>query len=147
MTAFTGGRKIERRGSIQNYNFGVKASAVILQGALVQLIAGYAIDAKTGADSTEAGTLQTVGVAYDGGATGSGADGGVTVTVLSGEFKFKNSTSGDLITVADIGKVCYAADNQTVAKTSNTNVRAVAGRVTGVDSDGVWVRVGPGLAA
>lgn len=147
MTAFTGGRKIERRGPIMNYSFGIKASAVILQGALVQLIAGLAIDAKTGADSTEAGTLETVGVAYDAGATGSAADGGVLIEVQGGEFKFKNSASGDLIAIADIGNVCYAVDNQTVAKTSATNTRAVAGRITGVDSDGVWVRVGPGLAA
>ncbi|EGF92430.1 hypothetical protein ABI_08660 [Asticcacaulis biprosthecium C19] len=145
MTAITAPRKIIFRGSVVDHSFGVKASAVVLQSALVQLIAGYAIDGKTGADSTEAGTLQTVGVALET-VTGTAADGGAVVTVRSGEAKFANLT-GDLVTVAEIGKVCYLADNQTVAKTSNTNVRAIAGRVTGVDSDGVWVRVGVGLAA
>lgn len=147
MTAITAPRKIARRGPMVDYSYGIKATSVIIQSGLVVLLAGYAIGGRVGVDSTEAGTMQCVGVAAES-ATGGAADADVRIKVESGEFGFANSTSGDLITVADIGKVCYLADNQTVAKTSNTNVRCIAGRITGVDTDGtVWVRVGPGLAA
>jgi hypothetical protein len=148
MTALSAPRTIERRGPINTYGFGVKAGAVIIQGGLVCLLSGYAIAAKTGADSTEAGNMQCVGVAYEGGATGSATNGEIIVEVMSGEFPFKNSSAGDAITVTEIGKAVYVVDDQTVAKTSATNTRCIAGRVTGIDADGtVWVRVGPGLAA
>ena len=39
----------------------------------------------------------------------------------------------------DIGSDCYIVDDQTVAKTSGTNTRSVAGKVFDVDADGVWV--------
>ena len=147
MTALAAPRKIQRRGPVMDYSFGVKASAVIYQTGLVVLLAGYAIAGRAGVDSTEAGTMQCVGVSAET-VTGGAGNGDVAVKVTASEFGFKNSTSGDLITVADIGKVAYLVDDQTVAKTSNTNVRCIAGRITGVDSDGtVWVRVGPGLAA
>jgi len=148
MTALAAGRKIARRGSpVNHYGYPVKASAVIFQGGLVLLAAGNAIAGKTGADSTEAGTFQCVGISTET-VTGGAANGDKTVTVEEGQFPFFNSSAGDQITTSDIGKVCYVVDDQTVAKTSNTNVRAIAGRITGVDSDGtVWVRVGPGLAA
>ncbi len=149
MTALTSPRKIQRRGvELEPYSFDVKASSTILQTALVVLLAGVAIAGRAGVDSTEAGTMQCVGVAYNGGAVGGAADGDVKIEVSEGTFAFKNSASGDLITKAEIGKVCYVVDDQTVAKTSNTNVRCIAGRVKQVDSDGtVWVHVGPGLAA
>lgn len=54
-------------------------------------------------------------------------------------FAFGNSAAGDLITKADIGKSCYVVDDQTVAKTSNSNARPVAGKVFDVDEYGVWV--------
>ena len=148
MTALTAARKIQRRGRwVEVYGFPVAAGAVIFAGALVQLKSGYAIPGKTGADSTEAGLLQTVGVAIQS-VTGGAADGDKFIDVELAEWPMNNSTSGDLITRAEIGKVCYVVDDQTVAKTSNTNVRAIGGRITGVDSDGtVWGRFGPGLAA
>ena len=148
MTAMTVPRKISTRGQpINDYDFPVKASAVILQSALVVLAAGVAISGKTGADSTEAGTFQCVGVCQKT-VTGGVADGDTMVRVREAQYPFKNSTSGDLITAADIGKVAYLVDNQTVAKTSATSTRCIAGRITGVDTDGiVWVKVGPGLAA
>ena len=52
---------------------------------------------------------------------------------------FANSASADLISLADIGADCYIVDDQTVAKTSGTNTRSVAGKVFDVDADGVWV--------
>ncbi len=68
-----------------------------------------------------------------------GAAGAVTVRVKTGTFLFANSSSGDAITNADIGLDCYVVDDQTVAKTSGSSTRSVAGKVYLVDALGVWV--------
>lgn len=68
-----------------------------------------------------------------------GAAGGVQVAVRRGVFQFANSASTDLLANTDIGATCYIVDNQTVAKTSATNTRSVAGVVRSVDANGVWV--------
>lgn len=66
---------------------------------------------------------------------------GVTaVPYKRGVFRFANSTSADLITVTEIGTVCYVVDDQTVAKTDGTATRSAAGVVVDVDAQGVWVR-------
>lgn len=73
-----------------------------------------------------------------------GAAGDKRVNARFGVFKFSNSTSTDLITTADVGSQCYIVDDQTVAKTSNTNARITGGIIIDVESDGVWVSCGPG---
>jgi hypothetical protein len=47
---------------------------------------------------------------------------------------FANSASTDLIAQTECGSNCYVVDDQTVAKTSNSNARSVAGRVWKIDS-------------
>ena len=66
-----------------------------------------------------------------------------------GNFCLANSAGADEITAADIGKVCYIVDNQTVAKTDGTATRSPAGIVDDVDDAGVWVNIDPtnGVAA
>lgn len=71
-----------------------------------------------------------------------GAAGDIAVKIRMGCFRWANSGSGDLITTADIGADCFIVDDQTVAKTSATNTRSVAGKVVDVDALGVWVRSG-----
>jgi hypothetical protein len=56
-----------------------------------------------------------------------------------GWFRFANSAAGDLIALADVGKVCYIVDDQTVAKTDGGGTRSVAGRIRDVDAQGVWI--------
>lgn len=73
-------------------------------------------------------------------AVNGGDAGAANVKYRAGVFRFGNSASGDAITVADIGAVCFAVDDQTVAKTNGTNTRSPAGFVDHVDSLGVWVR-------
>ncbi|MBL9047746.1 MAG: hypothetical protein JNK34_10655 [Tabrizicola sp.] len=76
-----------------------------------------------------------------------GAAGAASVEYRIGLFLFANSAAGDLITIADIGKVCYIVDDQTVAKTDGTATRSRAGIVDGTDaSGGVWVRFDEALA-
>ncbi|HGM8331430.1 TPA: hypothetical protein ACKQLR_006537 [Pseudomonas aeruginosa] len=58
-----------------------------------------------------------------------------------GVFQLANSASADQITRADIGKECFIVDDQTVAKTSATDTRSVAGVVRDVDDGGVWVEI------
>ena len=147
MTALTAPRKTGARGDTTPYNFTVGAAARIFQGGLVILISGYAAAGQTAGSAGVEATYSCVGVSFDT-VAGNGVDGGVSVNVAAGEFPFANSSSADLITIASIGAVAYVVDDQTVAKTSNSGVRCIAGRITGVDPDGtVWVRVGPGLAA
>lgn len=69
-----------------------------------------------------------------------GAAGDLTVPFEEGVFHFANSASTDQITAADIGNLCYAVDDQTVAKTDGTGTRSKAGTVADVDATGVWVR-------
>jgi hypothetical protein len=65
----------------------------------------------------------------------------VRVRIRRGVLQFANSASTDLVTRADIGKSAYMVDDQTVAKTSGSNTRSVAGIIRDVDAQGVWVEV------
>lgn len=47
---------------------------------------------------------------------------------------FTNATAGDAVVAADIGKLVYLLDDQTVANNDNTNTRSVAGRAWKLDS-------------
>jgi hypothetical protein len=75
-----------------------------------------------------------------------GAAGAVTVEYRLGTFLFANSTAADLITIADIGRVCFIADDDRVARTDGTATRSRAGIVDAVEATGVWVRMDEALA-
>jgi len=118
----------------------VAAGAVIFGGALVMRNAtGYLVPA------TVATAL--VGVGCDNGVVNntSGANGAAVLEYRIGTFRFNNAGAADLIAVADIGKPCFALDDQTVAKTDNTGARSPAGIVADVDANGVWVRLDEAL--
>lgn len=115
---------------------GVLASAVIHAGSLVALnAAGFLVP---GAVAT---TLVADGRAAQS-VTGSATNGEVTCEVEAGVFRWANSTAADLITIAEIGDDCYILDDQTVAKTSGSATRSIAGKIVDVDTLGVWVRIG-----
>lgn len=66
-----------------------------------------------------------------------GADGAATVEIRRGKaFKWANDGS---ITQAHFMKTAYIVDDQTVAATDGTSTRSAAGRIVGIDADGVWV--------
>lgn len=68
-----------------------------------------------------------------------GADGALNCLVRRGKaFKFKNSAT-HAVTQAHVGKNCLVEDSVTVS--SDTTNDIVAGKVLGVESDGVWVLV------
>lgn len=135
MTALAKDRNTVRRDGVQ-YSDPVAASTRLFAGALVCLNAsGYAVPGST------ATTLKARGVAQEHVDNSAGAAGAVRVETRRGVFPFANSASTDEITRADIGNECYIVDDQTVAKTSATNTRSVAGVIRDVDSDGVWVEI------
>lgn len=141
-------RKVQERGA-QKHGHPVLADAVIHQGALVVLAAGWAVAARAGqgadnaAKAADAATLQAVGIAEES-VKGGAVNGDVRVTTRSGCFLFDNLV-GDAVTRADIGKPCFVADDETVARTSPNNTRPRAGIVDDLEDAGVWVRVGAGV--
>jgi hypothetical protein len=66
----------------------------------------------------------------------------MSITIRRGEaFKFKNS-AGDAVTQAELGKTCYIVDDETVSKSNaGGNTQSAAGKVVGVEADGVWVEI------
>jgi len=132
MTATTEGRNTKRRDGKQ-FSFPAAAS-LCLAGTIAVL---------NSSGNAEMGTTATgkvaVGVFDETVDNTGGVAGGVQVATRRGCFQFANSASTDAIANTDIGTTCYIVDNQTVAKTSGTNTRSVAGVVRAVDSAGVWV--------
>lgn len=122
-------------GNLQSY--GAAASTILYAGALVMLNAsGYAVPGAAATGQIAAGRAE----GYVDNSAGANAD--KAVTVRRGVFRYDNSASADLITIAEIGDDCYIVDDQTVAKTDGTGTRSVAGKVVNVDSLGVWVKIG-----
>lgn len=135
MPATTSDRDTRTR-SAHKRSFPAAAATSIPAGVIA------AVDASgnlvNGATST---TLKVVGVTELAMNNATGVAGQIRGDVLLGVFgPFANSTSTDLIAVADIGNDCYVVDNQTVAKTSGSSTRVIAGKVFDVDASGVWVR-------
>lgn len=115
------------------------ASTTIFQGSLVALNAsGYAVPMTTATGRIGVGfALPNDGInVWDNSA---GAAGDVVVEVQEAACECENSAGGDEITIADIGKICYGVDDQTVALTSNGGARSPAGRVEAVISSKPYV--------
>lgn len=134
MTAPTQDRNTAQR-SGDSRNFPVKAGTTVYAGAMVAIDAtGVLVPASATA------TLKIVG-RNERRIVNSGADGAMQADVKTGIFRFANSTATDAITLADIGASAYAVDDQTVAKTSNSAARPVAGTIFDVDDQGVWIKI------
>lgn len=112
----------------------VAAGARIFAGALVVANAnGYA------APGTTSTTVTYLGRAEQGVDNTSGGNGAVSVNVRRAHaFRWKNSAA-DAVTQAELGKVVYIVDDETVAKTNGGNTRSAAGKVVEIDDAGVWV--------
>jgi hypothetical protein len=136
MAALTDDRHTRRaEGDVESYP--VAASAKIFAGALVALnAAGFAAPGSTALNLVAAGRAEE---RVD---NTSGAAGDLNVRVRRGIFRWANSAAADEITAAEIGDDCFIVDDQTVAKTSATNTRSVAGKVVQLDDQGVWVATG-----
>nr|WP_064494314.1 hypothetical protein [Pseudomonas chengduensis] len=108
------------------------ANAKIYAGALTVANAnGY------GAPGSTAVGLAYIGRAEEAVDNTGGANGAKSVPVRRlRAFKWANDGS---INQAHLLKTAYIVDDQTVAATDGTNTRSPAGRIVGIDADGVWV--------
>lgn len=112
----------------------IAATQLIYAGAIVMRnAAGYAVKGAAAAG------LVGVGRAEERVDNSAGAAGDKRVKVRPGTYRYNNSAAGDAITIADIGKPCFAVDDQTVAKTDGAGARSIAGFIDDVDVHGVWV--------
>jgi hypothetical protein len=135
MAALTKDRNTTRRDGVQ-YSDPVAASTKIFAGSLVCLnAAGNAVPGST------ATTLLARGVAQEQVDNSAGSAGDLRVESRRGVFPFANSASSDEITRAEIGDNAYIVDDQTVAKTSGSSTRSVAGVIRDVDTAGVWIEI------
>lgn len=108
------------------------ASTTIFAGSLVAVNSdGYAVPGSTATGLTAAGRAEEA-------KTNGTTAGAEIVRVLRGTFKFANLEADP---VTKLLTTCYIADDQTVAATSGTNTRSVAGKVLAIDADGVWVEI------
>lgn len=140
MAALTADRKYTERDPVDR-NFPVKGGVVCWANALV------AIEAATGLlkPAGGAGGLATdavVGWARFRADNRNGANSAISAEVTKVAARpMQNSGGGDAITLADVGKVCYAVDDQTVALTDGGGARAPAGLINNVTELGVWLQV------
>ncbi|KMO32487.1 hypothetical protein [Methylobacterium aquaticum] len=135
MAALTADRlaTVQRPGSTREPP--VKGGVVIWQGGMVAIDAtGLAVPAAAVA------AHRVIGITKARADNRSGADGDIRVRAEPGIYRFANSAAADAIALTDIGQPAYVVDDQTVAKTSNSNARPVAGTIFDVDAQGVWVR-------
>jgi hypothetical protein len=113
---------------------GLAASVLVYAGAIVMRnAAGYLTKGATATGLVGVGRSEER-------ATGGAAAGDANLRYRPGTYRYGNSAAADLIGITEIGKVCYAVDDQTVAKTDGTGARSPAGFVEDIDAQGVWVR-------
>ncbi|WP_299427201.1 hypothetical protein [uncultured Meiothermus sp.] len=120
----------ERDGQL--FSVPVGANRHIWQGTLVVSDAGWAAPGRTALN------LRVIGRAEENANNTGGANGAIRVLVRRGVFKFDNDPA-DLVTQAELWADCFITDDQTVSRTNGTNTKSRAGRVVGLDADGVWV--------
>lgn len=122
-------------------HFPVAAGVKVYAGAMIALDnTGYARPARPTATDVIVGVAR---YSFDntGGAAGAQSAQGDTGLETEAEYAacMFNSGGADTIALTDIGKDCFAVDDQTVALT-NTGGRPRAGKIHNVTSEGVWVR-------
>ena len=111
----------------------IAATTLVRNGLIACVNAdGYAVEGATATDLIYLGCFEET-------LNNEGTAGEVSVRIRTDNaFQFENS-SADPVTQANFGDVCFIEDNQTVAATDGTGTRSKAGRVVGIDENGVWV--------
>ncbi|WP_255609730.1 hypothetical protein [Methylosinus sp. Sm6] len=137
MAALQKGHLVRERYSTTTRRLPVAASTVIWEGAMVALSGSGS--AAVAVPASASNTLKIVGVAMANADNRLGVDGAQSVETKVGIFLFDNAAA-DPIALGDIGANAYVVDDHTVARTSNSNARPVAGVIYDVEAAGVWVR-------
>lgn len=116
------------------------AATKIYMGSLVaKNAAGYCVPA------SDAAALRVVGVALETVDNTAGAAGDKNVHLLTGVFKLGNA--GGAIVQASKHALAYVADDNSVTTAAVAVNDVIAGLVDSIDSDGVWLSVGPEYGA
>lgn len=136
MAVLTSARNTRERQAL-DFSFPMAANASVYAGSMVTLTAaGFA---RNGAQ----GGTRVVGVAQANVSNTGGLDGAKSVQVKRGCHQFLNLPT-DLVTPAEIGSLCYLADDETVARTNGGATRVIAGTVAAIELMGatstVWVQ-------
>lgn len=136
MTALAAERDTAKRHGDYPFGFAQKGNTKIYNGSLVCADAGgYAVPAADTANYKVLGRANQTSDATATNATGSGvalADGILTVEAETGIFEFATS-GGSALTVADVGKLAFVLDDQTVVRTGGTAQAIPAGIVLFAD--------------
>ena len=121
MSALTADRNTPRYQG-EDYNGTVAAAQLIFAGALVMRnAAGFLLKGQTATGLVGVGRAEA---RIDNSAGGAGD---AFLDYRPGTYRFANSAAADEITIAEIGDLCWAVDDQTVAKTDGTGTRSPAG--------------------
>lgn len=115
--------------------YGVAAATTITQGMAYVLVSGLLAEPATGATAARCGGIATFPVDNSAGAAGA-----ARAEVVTGEHKF----NGAGVAATAVGSTAYLVNGDTVTADAGTapDLNPIAGTITQVDSDGVWVRVG-----
>lgn len=143
MSAMTLERKTKKYGELTVPNLlvlPIKAKTKVLLGSVVVLNGGYITPA------TEATGLIACGIAEETIDNTLGLDGEVFVPIRQGVFLLFAGGGTDALAQVDVGKDVYLLDDQTVTKTDGGAKRSRAGKLIGVEPDGmVWVQIALGV--
>lgn len=117
----------------ESYSIGVAANAKLYMGGIGAInSSGYAVPA------SDAAGLRVVGRIQEQVDNIGGANGAKSVLMTAGVYKFAETG----LTVADVGKPCFIADDQTISLAATTN-NVFAGVIEAIDSaTEAWVRIG-----
>jgi hypothetical protein len=135
--ALSADRNTEMRGTGE-YSWPVKAATKIYARSLVMRALAAGNYAQPGADTA---TMMFAGVAIEQADNSSGLAAAIRVPVYrKGQFKFAFSGTA---TYADIGKMCYLIDDQTVGLVGTASTGTVwCGRIVDVESASVvWIEI------
>lgn len=136
MVALTQDRNTFRRDGVE-FERPVAAAQKIYAGSIVMRNA--AGDAVKGA---VAAGQKALGVAQELADNTSGAAGAINVKIRRGCFQFANDGT---VQAAEIGRLAYVVDDQTVADNDGAGARSALGVIVDVDSAGVWVDIRSGI--
>jgi len=138
MAALTAGRLPKALLNRTSRRFPVKGGIVIWEGGMVALSGVGA--AAVAVPASAAAALKVVGVADGTADNRTGLDGAANVSANLGAY-LMNNDAADPVTIADIGAPVYVTDDNTIAKTSASGAKPVAGTLFNIDPTGAaWVK-------
>ncbi|WP_423206716.1 hypothetical protein E2974_18115 [Paracoccus yeei] len=123
-----------RRSGLVAAGVRIFAGALVMRTATGHLAPGATATGAVGVGRSDIAANNTGGVA-----------GAIHLDWHPGTFSFNNAAAADLVTLADVGKLCFIVDDNTVARTNGSATRLPAGIVDDVEGDMVWVRLDEAL--